>query len=114
MIPQLVYKVSQILREDGQERHGAGIDQAAKHPPPPLDKKGGWEKKVRRRKRLGGRPGRGLSGLISQALGTRTMDNTVLRHHTLKVLRLQHLTCLCFGSFVCATRGDKICVNGSG
>ena len=82
MIPQLVYKVSQILREDGQERHGAGIDQAAKHPPPPLDKKGGWEKKVRRRKRLGGRPGRGLSGLISQALGTRTMDNTALRHHT--------------------------------
>ena len=59
MIPQLVYKVSQILREDGQERHGAGIDQAAKHPPPPLDKKGGWEKKVRRRKRARRAAGQG-------------------------------------------------------
>ena len=75
--------MNQILRQCDQERHGAGIDQAAKHPPPPLDKKAGWQKKGRRRKRLGGRPGRGLSGLISQALGTR-MDNTVLRHHTLK------------------------------
>lgn len=36
-----VYNMNQILRQCGQERHGAGIDQAAKHPPPPLDKKPG-------------------------------------------------------------------------
>ena len=42
VISQLVYNVNQILRQGcGQERHGAGIDQAAKHPPPPLDKKAG-------------------------------------------------------------------------
>ena len=41
LILPLVYNMNQNLRQSGQERHGAGIDQAAKHPPPPLDKKCG-------------------------------------------------------------------------
>ena len=80
-------------------------------PPAPFGQKA-WQKKGRRRKRLGGRPARGLSGLISQALGTR-MDNTVLRQHTYskrKGQQPQQLTCK---SFVCAARGDKISVNES-
>ena len=70
-----------------------------------------------RRKRPGGRLARGLSGLISQALGTR-MDNTVLRRHTLKPLQVNAAPA--FDLFVfwnlclCGSRGDKISVNGRG
>ena len=77
-------------------------------PPAPFGQKG-WQKKGRRRKRLGGRPGRGLSGLISQALGTR-MDNTVLRHH-----HTESVTATAFDLFVfwnlclCNKRWQNMC-----